>query len=133
MQFLPATFAQYDEPVPPGGASPPSPCDPTDAVYAAARLLCANGTAHDDYKDAIFAYNHSDAYVAEVWWIAASYGMATGSPAGSSASSLPEALPSGPPGSPAREPPGGPEAALPPGQSGRRLNQPGSRPARRPG
>ena len=45
MQFEPATFAAYDEPVPPGGADPPSPYDPTDAVYAAARLLCANGAA----------------------------------------------------------------------------------------
>ena len=43
MQFEPATFADYDEPVPPGGATPPSPYDPTDAVYAAARLLCADG------------------------------------------------------------------------------------------
>ena len=45
MQFEPATFAAYDEPVPPGGAAPPSPYDPADAVYAAARLLCANGAA----------------------------------------------------------------------------------------
>ena len=37
MQFEPATFAAYDEPVPPGGANPPSPYDPTDANYAAAR------------------------------------------------------------------------------------------------
>ena len=36
MQFEPATFVAYDEPVPPGGADPPSPYDPTDAVYAAA-------------------------------------------------------------------------------------------------
>ena len=46
MQFEPATFAAYDEPVPPGGADPPSPYDPTDAVYAAARELCANGAAN---------------------------------------------------------------------------------------
>ena len=45
MQFEPATFAEYDEPVPPGGADPPSPYDPMDAVYAAARDLCANGAA----------------------------------------------------------------------------------------
>jgi len=45
MQFEPATFAAYDEPVPPGGAKPPSPYDPIDAVYAAARDLCANGAA----------------------------------------------------------------------------------------
>jgi hypothetical protein len=28
MQFLPATFAVYDRPVPPGGVRPPSPYDP---------------------------------------------------------------------------------------------------------
>ena len=67
MQFEPATFAEYDEPVPPGGAVPPSPYDPVDAVYAAARDLCANGAANGaDLSDAVFAYNHSDAYVAEV-------------------------------------------------------------------
>jgi hypothetical protein len=43
MQFESATFAAYDEPVPPGGAVPPSPYDPTDAVYAAARMLCPLG------------------------------------------------------------------------------------------
>ena len=43
MQFEPSTFTAYDEPVPPGGANPPSPFDPVDAIYAAARLLCANG------------------------------------------------------------------------------------------
>ena len=45
MQFEPATFAAYDQPVPPGGADPPSPYDATDAVYAAARMLCADGAA----------------------------------------------------------------------------------------
>ena len=67
MQFEPATFAEYDLPVPPGGADPPSPYDPVDAVYAAARLLCANGAAGAaDIPAAVFAYNHSLAYVAEV-------------------------------------------------------------------
>lgn len=74
MQFLPATFAEYDEPVPPGGATPPSPHDPTDAIYAAARLLCANGAKDGaDIADAIYAYNHSEAYVAQVLSYAASY------------------------------------------------------------
>ncbi len=60
MQFEPATFAEYDEPEPPGGADPPSPYDPTDAVYAAARLLCANGAAGGvDLAGAVYAYNHS--------------------------------------------------------------------------
>ena len=46
MQFEPATFAEYDEPVPTGGVDPPSPYDPVDAIYAAARMLCANGAAN---------------------------------------------------------------------------------------
>jgi cell wall-associated NlpC family hydrolase len=75
MQFEPATFAQYDEPVPPGGANPPSPYDPTDAVYAAARDLCANGAENGaDLTAAVFTYNHSDSYVTEVLDLAQSYG-----------------------------------------------------------
>ncbi|MGH8980986.1 MAG: hydrolase Nlp/P60, partial [Acidimicrobiales bacterium] len=66
-RFLPASFAEYDEPVPPGETTPPSPEDPTDAIWAAARLLCANG-AWDGVGilGAIYAYDHSQAYVAEV-------------------------------------------------------------------
>jgi cell wall-associated NlpC family hydrolase len=75
MQFLPATFAEYAQPVPPGGADPPSPYDPTDAVFAAARLLCANGAARGaDIPGAIFAYNHSASYVQQVLALAQSYG-----------------------------------------------------------
>jgi cell wall-associated NlpC family hydrolase len=90
MQFEPATFAEYDEPVPPGGAVPPSPYDPTDAVYAAARLLCANGGAGGaDLSGAVYDYNHSSAYVAQVLALAQTYAMAstgsTGSPGGISA------------------------------------------------
>jgi cell wall-associated NlpC family hydrolase len=76
MQFERATFAAYDEPVPPGGANPPSPYDPTDAVYAAARDLCANGAANGgNLNAAVFAYNHSHSYVSEVLDLAASYGQ----------------------------------------------------------
>jgi cell wall-associated NlpC family hydrolase len=75
MQFEPTTFAEYDEPVPPGGANPPSPYDPVDAVYAAARDLCANGAENGaDLSAAVFAYNHSDSYVTEVLDLAQSYG-----------------------------------------------------------
>jgi hypothetical protein len=75
MQFLLATFAEYAQPVPPGGADPPSPYDPTDAVFAAARLLCANGAARGaDIPGAIFAYNHSASYVQQVLALAQSYG-----------------------------------------------------------
>ena len=76
MQFEPATFAEYDTPIPPGGATPPSPYDPTDAVYAAARDLCANGAENGaNLSAAVFAYNHSDSYVSEVLALAQSYGQ----------------------------------------------------------
>jgi len=75
MQFEPATFAAYDEPVPAGGADPPTPYDPADAVYAAARLLCANGASGGtDLAAAVYAYNHSAAYVAHVLALAQSLG-----------------------------------------------------------
>ncbi len=74
MQFEPATFAEYDEPVPPGGAAPPSPYDPTDAVYAAVRLLCTNGGAGGaDIPGAVYDYNHSAHYVSQVLELAQSY------------------------------------------------------------
>jgi len=74
MQFEPRTFAEYDLPVPEGGTNPPSPYDPVDAVYAAARLLCANGAADGlDVAGAVYAYNHSTAYVTEVLELAAVY------------------------------------------------------------
>jgi membrane-bound lytic murein transglycosylase B len=72
MQFLPATFAEYALPVPPGGIDPANPYDPVDAVYAAARLLCANGASGGlNLSAAVYAYNHSTAYVAEVLTLAA--------------------------------------------------------------
>ncbi|MGH9121262.1 MAG: hypothetical protein ACRDYC_04835 [Acidimicrobiales bacterium] len=77
MQFEPATFAEYDTPVPPGGVNPPSPYDPVDAVFAAARMLCANGGAGGaDLAGAVFAYNHSQSYVDDVTQLAASYAAA---------------------------------------------------------
>ncbi|MFJ9417840.1 C40 family peptidase [Streptomyces sp. NPDC101227] len=78
MQFLPATFKGYAYPVPPGGANPPSPWDPTDAVYAAARMLCANGaktgTSKGLYK-AIYSYNHAHWYVKKVLAQAKTYAV----------------------------------------------------------
>lgn len=74
MQFLPATFAEYDQPVPPGGTSPSSPYDPTDAIYAAARMLCANG-APGDLRQAVFAYNHATWYVTAVLTWASRYAV----------------------------------------------------------
>ena len=77
MQFEPATFAQYDSPNPPGGINPPDIYDPVDSVYAAVRMLCADGAASGNLPQAIEAYNHSAAYEAQVWNLAVSYGMAT--------------------------------------------------------
>jgi cell wall-associated NlpC family hydrolase len=75
--------------VPPGGANPPDIYDPTDAAYAAARLLCANGAEGGaDLPAAVFAFNHSDSYVAQVLSLAQSYGhaqaqtVAAGTPGG---------------------------------------------------
>jgi cell wall-associated NlpC family hydrolase len=74
MQFEPATFLEYDEPVPPGGVNPPTPFDPVDAIYAAARLLCANGAREGaNVSGAIYTYNHDQSYVAKVLSYAAAY------------------------------------------------------------
>ena len=81
MQFEPATFQQYARPVPDGGVDPPSPYDPLDAAFAAARLLCANGAAEPGrLSGAVFAYNHSGAYVDDVLRLAATLagGVASG-------------------------------------------------------
>ena len=73
MQFEPSTFRQHDTPVPPGGIEPPSPYDPVDAVYAAARMLCADGAGDPPrLRTAIYDYNHSDSYVDEVMQLAGS-------------------------------------------------------------
>jgi len=82
MQFEPGTFARYDLPVPAGGIAPPSPYDAVDSVYAAARMLCADGGgAPSSLGQAVFDYNHSGAYVAEVLDLARSYGFRLADPA----------------------------------------------------
>jgi hypothetical protein len=79
MQFEPPTFAVYDLPVPPGGVAPPSPYDPVDAVFAAARMLCADGAGTPaSLGQAVFDYNHSGAYVAQVLALARRYGYPGG-------------------------------------------------------
>ena len=86
VQMLPATFEEYAQPVPPGGERPPSPLDPVDEIYAAARDLCANGARNGtDLRGAIFSYNHTAAYVREVLSYAAAY-AGPAAPAASSAS-----------------------------------------------
>ncbi|MEV3854977.1 NlpC/P60 family protein [Streptomyces sp. NPDC050095] len=89
MQFLPTTFPAYAYPVPPGGKKPPTPWDPVDAVYAAARMLCANGARNGkNLRRAIFSYNHSDEYVDLVFKTADDYAAATPAPNGAAATAV---------------------------------------------
>ena len=71
MQFEPGTFVRYGVAVSqPGGT--PDAYDPQDAIYSAANYLHASG-APGNWSRAIFAYNHSPAYVAQVEALAARY------------------------------------------------------------
>jgi cell wall-associated NlpC family hydrolase len=83
MQFEAATFSAFAV-VAPGGADPPSPYDPPDAVYTAARMLCSNGGGDpSSLPAAVYDYNHSSAYVRQVLSLAGSYGSAEGGNGGS--------------------------------------------------
>jgi hypothetical protein len=65
MQMLPATFTAYATPVPLGGQDPPTPLDPVDAVFAAARMLCHNGAGQaGGLNGAVFAYCDDHWYAA---------------------------------------------------------------------
>ncbi len=76
MQFMRATWRAYAVDGDADGVADINDVD--DAVYSAATLLCANGAGDPDrLADAIWNYNHSDQYVAEVLDLAASYGVVT--------------------------------------------------------
>lgn len=74
MQFMRATWAAYATDG--DGDGKANINDVEDAVYSAARLLCANG-AGDPARlaSAIYSYNHSRTYTAEVLELSASYGV----------------------------------------------------------
>ncbi len=63
MQFMPPEWTIYG--VDAAGDGVADPYNPADAIFAAARYLKAAGGQHD-IKTAIFAYNHSAAYVESV-------------------------------------------------------------------
>jgi hypothetical protein len=63
MQFLPSSWAQYG--VDANGDGYADPYNPADAIFAAARYLRAAG-GRRNIRQAIFAYNHSQSYVASV-------------------------------------------------------------------
>lgn len=93
VQMLPSTFNEYAQPVPPGGASPPTPLDPVDEIYAAARDLCANGARNgEDLPAAIFAYNHDQNYVAQVLLDAQAYAAPALGPGPSASTAVAYAL-----------------------------------------
>jgi hypothetical protein len=65
MQFLPSTWDAYGADGDGDGTT--DVMNPVDAVYGAARLLCANGGADPDrLASAVWNYNHSDEYVRQV-------------------------------------------------------------------
>jgi len=63
MQFLPSSWAEYG--VDANGDGFKDPYNPADAIFTAARYLRAAG-GDTDLRQAIFAYNHSQAYVSSV-------------------------------------------------------------------
>jgi len=73
MQFEPATFARYAVRADPRARL--TPYDPADAVFTAARMLCADGAARGPrgLRQAIYAYNHACWYVRDVLAIAGRY------------------------------------------------------------
>jgi hypothetical protein len=73
MQFLPSTFVAYA--VDGDGDGVANIQDPADAIYSAARYLCAwgAGLGGQSLYAAIFAYNHADWYVRLVLQYAVAY------------------------------------------------------------
>jgi hypothetical protein len=74
MQFMPATWSTYG--VDGDGDGRVDITDLEDSVSSAANYLCANGAGDPErLRNAIWHYNHSDAYVSEVMTRASSYGV----------------------------------------------------------
>jgi hypothetical protein len=76
MQFMPSTWRSYGSDGDGDGLADIN--NVRDAIFSAAHLLCANGAGVPArLSEAIWNYNHSDRYVAEVLDLATSYGVAT--------------------------------------------------------
>ena len=74
MQFIPTTWRAYA--IDADGNGTPDPFNINDAALAAANYLCtAGGDLRTDagQRRAVFAYNHSDSYVAQVLALARAY------------------------------------------------------------
>lgn len=74
MQFIGSTWEKWASDGDGDGVKNPNDID--DAAYAAARYLCASGqdlSTGQGWADAIFSYNHSQAYVNQVYAAASTY------------------------------------------------------------
>lgn len=76
MQFLPSTWERWATLASgrPAGAVP-SPHNAWDAIHSAALLLCGGRPEVGDLEAAVYAYNHSQAYVDQVLATATAYGL----------------------------------------------------------
>jgi membrane-bound lytic murein transglycosylase B len=77
LQFLPSTWATWGADGDRDGVKDPNDLD--DAVVAAARYLCADGHSLEGtgWGEAVYSYNHSNAYVRSVYDAASTYAAAT--------------------------------------------------------
>lgn len=73
MQFMPATFNHYA--LDGDGNGTKDITDVDDALLTAGRYLAAGGAARGSYQTALYNYNHSNAYVANVLTIAHRLGL----------------------------------------------------------
>ena len=72
MQFLASTWSAYG--VDGDGDGRADVYNTVDAIWGAARYLCANGAGNaETLRSAIWAYNHSDSYLGQVLRTASSY------------------------------------------------------------
>jgi hypothetical protein len=93
MQFLPATWREYNPAT--SGAGAPNPENIADAAAAAARYLCASDVdlrIPTGLVDALYGYNHSFAYVMNVITAAQRYAEGTLRGAGGALAVLPALL-----------------------------------------
>lgn len=81
MSFLPESWTSFG--LDGDGDGDRDPFDPADAIHAAAHLLSITG-APKDWREALFSYNHSDVYVADV--LAEAEEIAGSAPTGAGAS-----------------------------------------------
>jgi hypothetical protein len=88
MQFMPETWRAYAADGDGDGTADINELE--DSVVAAAGMLCANGAGDPArLSSALWNYNHSEAYVAEVIDLAAGYGVVTHDPGAALAQTSP--------------------------------------------